>query len=83
MISVIIHCAVFLGVTIIPLSTVIEKDTLPYRYMITKRDRLKQDSDTCIYEIRALSKKRIKKKLSALSKEELEIIQKSICAILM
>ncbi len=68
---------------VIPLSTVIKKDTLPYRYTITKREDLQQNSDACIYEIRALSKIRIKKKLSSLSKKELEIIQESICSILL
>ncbi len=68
---------------VIPLSTVIKKDTLPYRYTITKREDLQQNSDACIYEIRALSKTRIKKKLSSLSKKELEIIQESICSILL
>ena len=68
---------------VIPLSTVIEKNTLPYRYTITKREHLEQNSDACIYEIRALSKIRIKKKLSLLSKKELEIIQKAICEILL
>jgi len=67
----------------IPLSTIIEKDTLPYRYTITKRENLHQDSDACIYEIRALSKIRIKEKLSFLSKKELEIVQKAICDILL
>jgi mRNA interferase MazF len=47
-------------VIVIPLSTYIEKDTLPYRYLITKREKLEQDNDACIYEIRALSKMRIK-----------------------
>ncbi len=68
---------------VIPLSTVIKKDTLPYRYTITKREDLQQNSDACIYEIRALSKTRIKKKLSSLSKKELEIIQEAICSILL
>ena len=68
---------------VIPLSTVIERDTLPYRYTITKREHLQQNSDACIYEIRALSKTRIKKKLSSLSKKEIEIIQEAICSILL
>ena len=68
---------------VIPLSTVIEKDALPYRYTISKRDQLKHDSDACIYEVRALSKKRVREKLSTLSDKELEIIQRSICSILM
>jgi len=68
---------------VIPLSTVIEKNALPYRFTILKRDRLLHDSDACIYEIRSLSKTRIKEKLSSLSKNEIEIIQKAICDILL
>ena len=68
---------------VIPLSTVIEKDALPYRYTITKREDLQKNSDACIYEIRSLSKTRIKEKLSSLSKKEIEIIQKAICSILL
>ena len=67
---------------VIPLSTVIENDALPYRFTIHKRDKLHHDSDACIYEIRALSKERIKEKLSALSKNELSIIQESLCEII-
>ncbi len=67
---------------VIPLSTVIEKNALPYRYTITKREDLHQDSDACIYEIRALSKTRIKEKLTTLSMTEIDIIQKAICSIL-
>ncbi|HFS85339.1 MAG TPA: type II toxin-antitoxin system PemK/MazF family toxin [Epsilonproteobacteria bacterium] len=69
-------------VIVIPLSTVIEKDALPYRYLIRKRDKLKHDSDACIYEIRALSKIRVKERLSRLKEDELETIQKALCDIL-
>ena len=69
-------------VIVIPLSTVIEKDALPYRYMITKRDKLEKDCDACIYEIRALSKIRVKEKLALLDNQELKIIQNALCKIL-
>jgi mRNA interferase MazF len=69
-------------VIVIPLSTVIEEDTLPYRYTIHKRDKLKQTSDACIYEIRALSKTRVKEKLSVLSEVEIGIVQNALCKIL-
>ena len=51
-------------VIVIPLSTFIEKDTFPYRYHISKREKLKKGSDACIYEIRALSKIRVKALIS-------------------
>ena len=69
-------------VIVIPLSTVIEEDTLPYRYTINKRDKLKQTSDACIYEIRTLAKTRVKEKLSVLSEVEIEIVQNALCEIL-
>jgi len=69
-------------VIVIPLSTVIEKNALPYRYMITKRDKLEKDCDACIYEIRALSKIRVKEKLALLDNQELKIIQNALCKIL-
>jgi len=69
-------------IIVIPLSTLIKEDTLPYRYKITKRDKLEKDCDACIYEIRALSKIRLKEKLGTLNKSELNIILQSICKIL-
>lgn len=39
---------------VIPLSTVIEPDTQPYRVFLPKREQLDKDSDICIYEIRSL-----------------------------
>ncbi len=68
-------------VIVIPLSTVIERDTIPYRFYINARDKLERDSDACIYEIRALSKTRIKEKLSKLSSDEMISIQKCLCEI--
>jgi mRNA interferase MazF len=69
-------------VIVIPLSTVIEENALPYRYPIAKREKLKKKSDACIYEIRALSKTRIKEKLGQLTQNELKSIQKALCEIL-
>ncbi len=67
---------------VIPLSSVIEPDTMPYRFHITSRDNLEQNSDACIYEIRALSKTRIKEKLSKLNDDEINSIQKCLCEII-
>lgn len=69
-------------VIVIPLSTVIEEDALPYRYRIPKRANLEQKSDACIYEIRALSKIRVKEKLAVLSKKEIATVQNALCEIL-
>ena len=69
-------------VIVIPLSTIIEADALPFRYTITKRANLQRNSDACINEIRALSKARLKEKLAALTIEELNIIQDALCQII-
>ena len=69
-------------VIVIPLSSIIEPDTTPYRVFIPKREKLLKDSDACIYEIRALSKIRVKKKLATLKNKELELIQECLCEIL-
>ncbi|MFT5662100.1 MAG: mRNA interferase MazF [Sulfurimonas sp.] len=69
-------------VIVIPLSTHIEEDALPYRFLISSRDKLERDCDACIYEIRALSKTRVKEKLSILTQKELEIVQDSLCQII-
>lgn len=69
-------------VIVIPLSTVIEPNTAPYRFQITSRDKLKKNSDACIYEVRALSKTRVKEKLSRLDTDELESVQAYLCEII-
>ncbi len=74
--------AVLETVIVIPLSTIIEADTLPFRYSISKRAKLQKNSDACINEIRALSKARLKEKLAALTIEELNIIQDALCQII-
>ena len=71
----------FETIIVIPLSTVIVEESYPYRVFIKKRENLLKDSDACIYEIRALSKIRVKEKIAKLQKEELQIIQKAICEI--
>ena len=67
---------------VIPLSTCIEKDAVPYRIFLSKRDKLLHDSDACIYEIRALSKQRIKNKVATLSQKELVSVQRALCELL-
>ena len=69
-------------VIVIPLSTVIEEEALPYRFLISARDKLEKNCDACIYEIRALSKTRVKEKLSTTTNSELKIIQNALCEII-
>ncbi|WP_457564487.1 type II toxin-antitoxin system PemK/MazF family toxin [Caminibacter sp.] len=72
----------FETIIVIPLSTVIVEDAYPYRVFIPKREKLLKDSDACIYEIRALSKIRVKEKLAKVTKNELSLIQKALCEII-
>jgi len=74
-------CSFLDTVIVIPLSTVIEPNAMPYRFHITSRDKLEKNSDACIYEIRALSKIRIKEKLSKLTVNEIITVQKCLCEI--
>ena len=69
-------------VIVIPLSTVIEENTKPYRLLLEKRDNLHRRSDACVYEIRALSKQRIKKKIAQVTSTELSDLQKCLCELL-
>ena len=69
-------------VIVIPLSTVLVENSYPYRVFIKSRDKLLKDSDACIYEIRALSKVRIKEKLTKVTNKELELIKKALCEII-
>jgi len=69
-------------VIVIPLSTVIEPNTMPYRVHIKSREKLQKDSDACIYEVRALSKVRIKEKLGKVDEDELVVIQNCLCEII-
>lgn len=69
-------------VIVIPLSSVIELDTKPYRVHIKKREKLLLDSDACIYEIRALSKSRVGERIASINTKELEEIQGCLCEVL-
>lgn len=75
--------AILPTVMVIPLSTEIEPDALPYRYGIKARGGLYKDSDACINEIRALSKKRVKEKLGELTPEEIDVLTKALCQLIL
>jgi len=64
---------------LMPLSTDFIEDMEPYRMRITKHDSLQQDSDILINQVRSLSKKRVGKKIAALTKSEYELVIKSLC----
>ena len=66
-------------IILMPLSTDLIEDIEPYRMRISKRDRLQQDSDILINQVRTLSKQRVGKKIAALSSNEYELVIKSLC----
>jgi mRNA interferase MazF len=67
---------------VIPLSTQIESNALPYRLTLNKRDKLDKISDACINEIRSLSKTRVKEKIASITDDEALIIQKALCSLM-
>ncbi|QOP43842.1 type II toxin-antitoxin system PemK/MazF family toxin [Sulfurimonas sediminis] len=64
---------------LMPLSTDLIEDMSPYRIRITQRDKLQQDSDILINQVRSLSKQRIGKKIATLTKNEYELVIQSLC----
>jgi len=66
-------------VIVMPLSTDLIDDMLPYRMRIPKRGNLKKDSDVLINQIRALSKVRIKEKIAKLTNEEYLQVIENLC----
>ncbi|WP_428086338.1 type II toxin-antitoxin system PemK/MazF family toxin [Candidatus Thioglobus sp.] len=72
----------FATVVVMPLSSIVIKDNMPYRYTISKRAKLKKDSDACIYEIRSLSKSRVKEKIASIDTNELNDIRQALHSLL-
>ena len=60
---------------IFPLSTYLINDAEPIRFRINKRDKLKEDSDIVITQIRAIDNSRFIEKLGLLTNEELTKIK--------
>lgn len=60
---------------VIPLSTSLVEDTEPIRMRVTKREKLEQDSDIVITQIRAIDNDRFIEKLTTLTKEEMQKVK--------
>lgn len=60
---------------IIPLSTSLINDAQPIRYRINKRDKLKEDSDIVITQIRAIDNNRFIEKLGKLDQYEIHKVK--------
>jgi len=66
-------------IIVIPLSTKLIDDMLPYRLRLLKRDNLEKDSDVLINHIRTISKKRVTSKISKITNDEYELIISNLC----
>jgi len=64
---------------LLPLSTDLLDDMQPYRMRITKRGKLKQDSDILINQIRTLSKQRVGEKIAHLKEDEYKELIELLC----
>jgi len=60
---------------VIPLSTKLIDNSEPIRFRISKRDKLKEDSDLVITQIRAIDNIRFIEKLSSLNRDEMETVK--------
>ena len=66
-------------IIVMPLSTHLIDDMLPYRIRLKKRDNLKNDSDILINHIRTISKKRVTSNISKISDNEYKMIIENLC----
>ncbi|MEA3354004.1 MAG: type II toxin-antitoxin system PemK/MazF family toxin [Campylobacterota bacterium] len=60
---------------VIPLSTHLIDDAEPIRYRINKKDKLKEDSDVVITQIRAIDNDRFIEKLTTLSTKQMQKVK--------
>ena len=69
-------------VTVVALTTNLIEDSEPLRVRINKKDKLLENSDAMIEQLRAVSKNRISEKIAALDKKEREKIDYGITVML-
>ena len=60
---------------VIPLSTSLVEDAEPIRMRVIKREKLEQDSDIVITQIRAIDNDRFIEKLATLSKDDMQRVK--------
>jgi mRNA interferase MazF len=68
-------------IIVVPLSTQLLDDMLPFRLRIKKRGNLEKDSDVLINHIRTLSKKRITSKIAKITEDEYNNIIENLCKL--
>lgn len=66
-------------IIVVPLSTHLLDDMLPFRMRLRKRDNLKKDSDILINHIRTISSKRVTSHIGKITEEEYQKIIENLC----
>ncbi len=66
-------------IIVMPLSTKLLDDMRPYRMRIAKREKLLQDSDVLINQVRSISKARIGEKIAVLDDDEFSQLKTYLC----
>ena len=66
-------------IIVVPLSTQLLDDMLPFRMRLSKRDNLKKDSDILINHIRTISNKRVTSFIGKITDEEYQQIIENLC----
>ena len=67
---------------ILPMTTSLIDDAEPLRLRVSARDALEQDSDILIAHIRSIDNARFIKKLTSLTKEEMQILKEFLFEVL-
>ncbi len=66
-------------IIVIPLSTKLIDDMLPFRLRLTQRDKLHQDSDVLINHVRTISSKRVTSFIGKITHQEYNSIIENLC----
>ena len=66
-------------IIVVPLSSHLLDDMLPFRLRLTKRDNLAKDSDILINHIRTISNKRVTSFIGKITEDEYQSIVESLC----
>ena len=66
-------------IIVMPLSTQLIDNMLPYRLRLPARDNLKKDSDILINHIRTISKKRVTSQIAKITDDEYKLIISNLC----
>ncbi len=65
-------------VTVVAMTTNLIDDAEPLRIRIAKREKLQEDSDAMIEQLRSVAKSRIGERLGKVSQEEMEKIEEGV-----